>query len=560
MTRNKKNEALITIIFILIIIALDYIYFYNVIGTDACLGDVSDGRLTALISEHWYQFFMGRDSITEVGGMFYPAENILSYSDVLLGVGLIQSVFRFLGFGVFSAYKYSLIIIHLAGSIGLFCYLFNIKRINVSASILGVICFSYSNALFVQSINTQLIVASALVFELIFLHYFIHSNSRKVKYSCLVLAAIYMALQFYTAYYVAFMGALQFAVFVIVYCVVIFVKDREYFRTLLKRWKEYLIGILVFVVAMIPFVMLYLPTFNGKGGISYEDIYVTHLSNLFYNGFDKSYDSLISSINENYEVVNNSSLFPIVSSILMLIITCICFFMIIKEQKTERKTKKIAIVSLLIANIIIFALGISIKGFSLWKIIYSIVPGAKVIRAQWRWELIMLLPVSILIAFCADYAYNYFCGKVKHIWIALMIIVSVIVWYDNFNPGGAISAYNEGDSEAFIQYVEKPPQDCKAFYIKNGQVDVGNIYILEANPLIPYSGKIDTDALYLSTYYNLKTSNGYSGGKPPHWDISGVEGDDTDSQAIQWLRTNEISPEGIYSYDMKNNRWEKVEY
>ena len=411
-----------------------------------------------------------------------------------------------------------------------------------------------------QAVNTQLLCVNALVLELIFLHYFIHSDSKKVRYVNIVLIALFMALQFYTAYYVAFMGALQLIIVSLVYIITFFIKDREYIYSLFGRWKEFLACIVIFGLSMIPFIALYLPTFKSRKGLDYDEVYVTHLNNLFYNGFDKTSDIAIKEYNDNYSVTTYPEFYPIVSTVILVLLVVACFFVYLKKKRKESNNKINLIVFLLISVCIVFALGIDIGGFSLWKVVYYVVPGAKVIRAQLRWELIRALLTSILFAFCADYIINSLNDKVRYINTVVLIAIITIVWYDNFELEGAVSAYDAEDSEEFISYVEAPPTDCTVFYIKNGEPKLGNTYIYSVAPLIPPWNKIDLDAVYISAYYNLETINGYSGGVPTNWNLQSIESFDTDSQAISWLRENDVASDGIYSYDMKRNIWEKVNY
>ena len=558
--QNKSYQRFaIATICVAVIILLEYVFFHNVIGTDACLGDSIDGRLTALISEHWYRFFIGEDTLTEVGGMFYPMDNVLSYSDILLGVGLIHSLLRVFGIGIFQAYKYSLIIIHLSGAIGLFIYLNLLKRINPVASFLAVICFSYTHIMQVQTTNTQLFCVSALVFELIFIHYMIHSDKKGVRIVNAVLVAIFMALQFYTAYYVAFMGALQFLIIAVVFIVTYLIRDREYLLSLLKRWYEFVLCIVIFALSMIPFLMLYLPEFNSGSRLQYELVYVTQLEDLFYDGLDKLPGSVIGGYNVNYCSVSHAQLFPYITAIAVGVILVICIVCMIIRRRIDKAVRPYVIVALAVSVAIIFAIGIKINDFSIWEIIYDYFPGAQVIRSQIRWELVLTLPCAILIAFMADYIYKSFTGAVRIVAMIITIAVTGLIWYDNFEPTGVLSSYSSKDSEKFISYVAAPPSDCEVFYIKNGRVYFGNTFIDEVTPLIPWGGKINIDALYISTLYDLKTFNGYSGRVPSGWDIMGVVGDDTDAEALNWIRHNNISTQGLYAYDMRDNVWEQVE-
>ena len=559
MRKSNVYNICSVIFFVILIIIAEYLFFHNVIGTDACLGDTCDGRLTALISEHWYQFFIGNDSLTEVHGMFYPTDNVLSHSDIMLGVGIIHSLMRALGAGIFTAYKYSLIIIHATGSLSLLFYLYHCKKNNIISSFLGVVFFSYSNILLLQGFNTQLFCVSFLVIELIFLHYFIHSGRRVVRLIHAVLLGVNLSLQFYTAYYVAFMGALQLFIIAVVLALMMIIRDRQHLLDLLKRWYEFVVAIACFILSMIPFVLLYIPRFRTQGGTDYDSVYVTHLSDLFYNGFDKTQDSSIEIYSKNYSVLNHTEFFPVVTASLfgvLLILTLI--LIIIKRTCTDNGVKPYVIISLIISTAVIFIIGISINDFSLWRIIYTFIPGASVLRAGLRWHLILMLPLSVLTAFMTDYIYNLSADRLRYLTAALILIATGIIWLDNYNPSGALSSYNSTDSESFISYVKKPPLDAEVFYIKNGDEELGNRYIESVTPLIPSCCKIDMDALYISAYYNLKTINGYSGGTPKGWDIVALKDTDTDSQVADWIKLSGIDKDKVYVYGMRENAWHRA--
>ena len=81
--KKVREELIIDAFAMLFLLAGELYFFRNIIGTGQLISDGSDGRLTMLIAEHWYNVFRGRASIMDMG-MFYPAKNTLAYSDMLL--------------------------------------------------------------------------------------------------------------------------------------------------------------------------------------------------------------------------------------------------------------------------------------------------------------------------------------------------------------------------------------------------------------------------------------------------------------------------------------------
>ena len=51
----------------LFLLAGELYFFRNIIGTGQLISDGSDGRLTMLIAEHWYNVFKGKASIMDMG-------------------------------------------------------------------------------------------------------------------------------------------------------------------------------------------------------------------------------------------------------------------------------------------------------------------------------------------------------------------------------------------------------------------------------------------------------------------------------------------------------------
>ena len=118
--------TLMSCIFLLCL--LEYSAFQKIIGTDALFGDLGDGRLTNLVAEHWYHFFKGETAFADLG-IFYPAENTLAYSDMLLGFGILHTLLRIVGCDMYIAYKYTILLVHAVGTVSAFYLLTNTSHI-----------------------------------------------------------------------------------------------------------------------------------------------------------------------------------------------------------------------------------------------------------------------------------------------------------------------------------------------------------------------------------------------------------------------------------------------
>ena len=109
---QMRKAVIYAIIAISVIVICDVFFFRNIIFTDYMLGNLGDGLFCNLITEHWWQVILGNEGLAELP-FYYPAENVLGYSDMMLGFGLIHSVFRLAGINVYYAFEITLFVMHL---------------------------------------------------------------------------------------------------------------------------------------------------------------------------------------------------------------------------------------------------------------------------------------------------------------------------------------------------------------------------------------------------------------------------------------------------------------
>ena len=118
---NDAGKRWTAAVALVILVFCEWFFFRNVIGGEggALFGDRGDGRLTTLLTEHWWNFFTGKEKFSELA-MFYPAEGVMGYTDLLLAYGLLHSLLRLAGFNMFAAYKWTIIISHCMGTLTMY--------------------------------------------------------------------------------------------------------------------------------------------------------------------------------------------------------------------------------------------------------------------------------------------------------------------------------------------------------------------------------------------------------------------------------------------------------
>lgn len=175
----------------IILFICEWFFFRNVIGTanGALIGDRGDGRFTTLIAEHWWRFIQGKEGFSELS-IYYPYQNILGYSDLLLGYGIVHSFLRLIGFNMFSAYKWTLIIYHVFGTVSMYYLLRKTLKCHTLWAMFGTIGFCFSNDYAIHISHTQL-NAICFSFGLFFLP-IIHgiSHALLAYFVCCILSSI----------------------------------------------------------------------------------------------------------------------------------------------------------------------------------------------------------------------------------------------------------------------------------------------------------------------------------------------------------------------------------
>ena len=185
-----------------VLVFCEFVFFRNALMSDALFGDIGDGRLTTLLTEHWWRFFTGKEKFTEIA-MFYPCEEVFGYTDLFLGYGIVHSVFRLFGMDMYISYKWTLILIHMMGTISMYYLLKKTLNCSLLWSLFGTIAFCFSNNYAIRIGHTQLNAVAYLPLLLIFLVSFFRNYQNRRRRNLYSYAfVIWFVLLTYTSWYV----------------------------------------------------------------------------------------------------------------------------------------------------------------------------------------------------------------------------------------------------------------------------------------------------------------------------------------------------------------------
>ena len=555
---KKKNGVLYAVSAIVLLCVCEWFFFRKMYGSVLLFGDTGDGRLTMLITEHWYHVFRGQSSVTDLG-IFYPAPNTLGYSDLLLGFGLIHSVFRLFGLDMYLAYKYTILFVHAVGTFSCWYLLKRVLGVKPVWAFFGTLAFSFSDS-YITSLNHAQLAAISLIplFAIFVIRFFQFLPERKKRNLYAIAAIVLIELVLYTAWYIAFFSAL-FAGICLVVWLLLGIGRKGYLKqqfALFFRTVRYdlLIYAAIGVALAVPFILLELPISKMSGGRDYYEFAndmiatlpgVIHVSadNWLLGQWFESFDSLKGA---NHEIIRGFSV------VLLGLFAAGLVRTVIRMRRKEepesddsRKNRTVWFLYGVIAVSVLINVLLSIRwndqGLSGWHLVYKLVPGGKSIRAVGRIFLFLNLPMAVITA-CI---WSRETGKeTKNPWLryGCAVLAVVLLFVTNLNTTGVYARWDRDSAVKRLERISPPPEDCETFYY----VDVN-----KPEDFLPF---VQTDAYELADAYQIKTINGYSGLVPANWgEIWLIDGKGYFIAVDNWIKKYDL--QHVYAYAVEDDTW-----
>jgi hypothetical protein len=160
------------------------------------------------------------------------------------------------------------------------------------------------------------------------------------------------------------------------------------------------------------------------------------------------------------------------------------------------------------------------------RLILPVVPGAGAVRVQGRVGLVLLLPLGLGLALALR--------RLRPAWLAVCCLVCLL------EQGQFAVTFDKGESRRRVAAVadQVPPRATAFFAVRVGK------------PTHP-SCAAQIDAMWAALETGVPTVNGYSGSRPPGWDLADNEvGSPGEEERLEealrrWLRANGVADEEV---------------
>ncbi|MCI8712044.1 MAG: hypothetical protein HFH23_07130 [Ruminococcus sp.] len=397
--------------------------------------------------------------------------------------------------------------------------------------------------------NPQMIAESLLPLILICLFYYMTYFDNKKRFFFALSGIGIFLLLFYTAYYVAYFTCVLLLIFFLCFALIAFLcipfkNILSSLKKVLAHWPEYLGYLVLCILSMIPFLYLYLPSYNRLGGRSWKDVlmYAPTLPNLIGREIDNflGFDPTVYHLKMGFPAVFLGLFFFFATWFAVLFLT------------TRHKDKRCSIQDVLRKSLTVcciislFLMIVWGNGICLWYPFFKFLPGASAIRGISRWLAFITLPLSVCFSLLVDK-----CLKNRQ-WLRWILLpcLAMFTFLCNHSDVGVSTDWNRASEISFLASVPAPPKDCEIMYLTD-KTHTSN------DPARTW--ELQMDAWAIAQFYGLKTVNGYSGQLPNNWDLL-IGHDDIDTKVIHWLEGTSVTDAILYSYDIGTHKWSKITF
>ena len=502
-------------------------------------GDRGDARLVAYLMEHWYQVFQGAVNWRSPA-VFYPVEGTIGYADLLLGYGIVYSGLRTIGLGIFEAAEFTIILFNFLNYLVCFVLLNKVLRFNLLASIAGATFFAFNSPKLMQLGHLQLQPIPFLPLAMIGIVLLVRKRetlSQKQAFGLIALSTLALALQLLTGFYPGWFFIFWSVLFLLL--TLLFTQTRRLVFDLLKRfWPSLIGGVALFFVALIPFVLAYLPVLKSVGARPYVQTQVlipVPWSFLVMGHRNYFWSGLSAAIQSRHPMSPELQIgIGLIPTIAWLGLVVFAVWILIKNTTQRLKPELLFLAQLIIATSLVYLLGLRYwNDFSPWQYVYAYFPGGQVVRAVARYALVLTLPMAIAFAFLLHFLIQKISLQTPSTRRALLFGgLFVLTTFGLVEQFGSKEGFNGFSISAENQYLNRLaqslPNDCSSFYVG-------------LKPPINHNEfEYQVDAMLVSILKGLPTLNGYSGTLPPEWGLWGVGAPTYETSVKNWIHHKQI--------------------
>jgi hypothetical protein len=517
---------------------------------DLVFGGGADVRFVVFIHEHVYRWLNGRADFLSPP-FFFNQTNTLGYSDAFILDQLIYAPLRVLG--AEPLLVLSLIAIVLSAIAYSFLYLL-LRRLDVSVTLasLSALIFTFSNNLYLKSWHFQ----HFAVYYIPIITYcgmvaIGELGRRPIRaYLLGAFAGVLYGLLFSSGYYVAWFFGLALLIFAPIVGFMAWPQVRAWWC--LHPMRVFGLGCVSsvgFVAALSLFAVIYAPVLALGAARNFDeflhyapqpiDIVNVGKNNLVWSGLIRALH-LIPDDELGFGELS-TALTPLVQ-ILLLASAILSYQPGFWAADARGRIFPAVVIASVSVCALFFVVTVQINHHSLFHLLYVVLPGASAIRVGYRAMVVANLFAVTAIALTFHQGLRTlreWRTTRSRIWLGVLMTLLSLTVVEQVNLAQA-TRLSRKDERELLSAVGDAPRRCLAFYAAS-QEDV-----------LPED--LQVDAMMVAQAQNLPTLNGYSGFKPPGWDLGEPDAADYEQRVLRWALDRNIV-EGLCRLDIDSGNW-----
>src|SRR5271165_1393643 len=361
---------------------------------DQIPGDFEDARFNMYVLEHGYRWLVGLDKSFWSAPFFYPAQNVITYSDSHLGSFLFYSVFRILGAGRETAFQ--------LWGITLFTMNYFVAWIVLRkqgfhplAAIGAAYLFTFPFIMGAQIGHIQL--APRFMVPVAFWMASRFFETGRGKYLHWFFAAC--AYQIYLGIYIGYFLILSVSLF----CLFLFLLGRRWNainafiksadrNAIFRRGRDYAASCIGFVLVLLPLAIPYYQTQRKIGPRSWDEIVpmIPHWQSYLHAPESFLWGKLLH-FGDILPLPIEQALF--LGALPYLGVVAFAYLSWQRRMSGAGSEIRFAMLGVVL---VVGALTLWVSGFTLYRYVWAYVPGARGIRAVTRVALVLIYPVAFI--------------------------------------------------------------------------------------------------------------------------------------------------------------------
>jgi hypothetical protein len=368
---------------------------------DAVPGDLGDGRFNMYILEHGYRWLMHWDKSFWSAPFFYPAQNVVAYSDHHLGSFLFFSLFRVLGLNRETVFQLWAVTIFGLNYWITFLVLKK-RKLHPAGAVAGAYLFTFGALMAARMMHIQLAPRFMIPIAFGAAARFLETGHAKYLHYLLIACAGQIYLGIYTGYFLI-SSLLPFCL------VLVFVRKqwqgvanfttRVGSRPAYRRTLEYGASLVGFVLVLLPVAIPYHQTQQEIGRRTWEEVatMLPRWQSYLHAPASFLWGKLLR-LGDQLPMAGEHVLF---FGLLPYLAILISLFLVLRGKLDRSKTD--LVLAMLAVLVGIGLLTLYVSGFSFYRLAWTYLPGAGGVRAVARIGLVLLYPASFVLGTVVSY-------------------------------------------------------------------------------------------------------------------------------------------------------------